>query len=82
MLEVHRESCSRLQRKTVERNTRGVNVRTALMVRNVPPEMAGADFVAVIRVTVPGQFELAYNRIDFQEVAELGVCRQVAGPGD
>ena len=81
-LEVHLNFCGRLQRKTVERITRGVDVRTTLMARNVPPEMTSAYFFAVIRLTVPGQFDFANNRVDFQEMPELGAYRQVAGPGD
>ena len=50
----------------------GYDVRTTLMVRNVPPEMTGADFVALLQVTVPGQFDFAYNRIDFQKSQSVG----------
>lgn len=50
----------------------GQDVRTTLMVRNVPPEMTGADFVNVLQATVPGQFDFAYNRIDFQKSQSVG----------
>lgn len=51
---------------------RGYDVRTTLMVRNVPPEMTGADFVDMLRGTVPGEFDFAYNRIDFQKSQSVG----------
>lgn len=50
----------------------GYDVRTTLMVRNVPPEMTGADFVDMLRRTVPGEFDFAYNRIDFQKSQSVG----------
>ena len=54
------------------RITGGYDVRTTLMVRNVPPEMTGEDFVDVLRKTVPNQFDFAYNRIDFQKSQSVG----------
>lgn len=50
----------------------GYDVRTTLMVRNVPPEMTGADFVKMLNLTVPGEFDFAYNRIDFQKSQSVG----------
>jgi hypothetical protein len=50
----------------------GYDVRTTLMVRNIPPEMTGADFVDMCQKTVPGQFDFAYNRIDFQKSQSVG----------
>jgi hypothetical protein len=50
----------------------GFDVRTTLMVRNIPPEMTGADFVDLLQKTVPGQFDFAYNRIDFQKSLSVG----------
>jgi hypothetical protein len=54
------------------RITGGFDVRTTLMVRNIPPEMTGADFVDMLRRTVPNQFDFAYNRIDFQKSQSVG----------
>lgn len=54
------------------RITQGYDVRTTLMVRNVPPEMTGADFIKMLRETVPGEFDFAYNRIDFQKSQSVG----------
>ncbi|GAB7323256.1 hypothetical protein MBLNU13_g05739t1 [Cladosporium sp. NU13] len=50
----------------------GYDVRTTLMVRNIPPEMTGADFIDLLQRTVPGQFDFAYNRIDFQKSQSVG----------
>ena len=50
----------------------GFDVRTTLMVRNIPPEMTGADFVDMLTRTVPGMFDFAYNRIDFQKSQSVG----------
>lgn len=50
----------------------GFDVRTTLMVRNIPPEMTGADFIDLLQRTVPGQFDFAYNRIDFQKSQSVG----------
>jgi hypothetical protein len=50
----------------------GYDVRTTLMVRNIPPEMTGADFVNMLQATVPGKFDFAYNRIDFQKSQSVG----------
>jgi len=50
----------------------GFDVRTTLMVRNVPPEMTGADFVDLLKRTTPGKFDFAYNRIDFQKSQSVG----------
>ena len=55
-----------------ERILGGFDVRTTLMVRNVPPEMTGADFIDLLQRTVFGQFDFAYNRIDFQKSQSVG----------
>lgn len=50
----------------------GTDVRTTLMIRNVPPEFTADDLYGVLNVCAKGQFDFAYNRIDFRQNQAVG----------
>lgn len=50
----------------------GIDCRTTLMIRNVPPEFTGKQLVDVLQDTVPGRYDFAYNRIDFRKNQSVG----------
>lgn len=56
----------RPQDVSYERIENGLDCRTTLMIRNVPPEFTIDTLYKMLMDIVPGEFDFAYNRIDFR----------------
>jgi hypothetical protein len=50
----------------------GSDCRTTLMIRNFPPEFTGRDLINLLNAISRGQYDFAYNRIDFRQNQSVG----------
>ncbi|KAF4543573.1 Meiosis protein Mei1 [Lasiodiplodia theobromae] len=56
----------------VEKIRRGLDVRTTVMLRNIPNQMTTYDLQALLNTWVRGKFDFLYLRIDFANMCNVG----------
>ncbi|KAL1637278.1 hypothetical protein SLS58_009369 [Diplodia intermedia] len=56
----------------VEKIRRGLDVRTTVMLRNIPNQMTTYDLQALLKTWVHGKFDFLYLRIDFANMCNVG----------
>ncbi|KAK3715367.1 hypothetical protein LTR37_007095 [Vermiconidia calcicola] len=66
------ESTSGPQVVDLERVMNGVDVRTTIMVRNIPNDLNSSEFKKLIDIPSRGKYDFAYLRIDFSKDANVG----------
>lgn len=56
----------------IDRIASGHDVRTTIMVRNLPPGFGADDLKIALEATSPGKFDFSYVRIDFEKSQNVG----------